>query len=146
MGIDAGAEVSYRICNDKRWEIISAQNYDAKDNCTYWVPSDLKKRAACKKIEKRMAELISQRYLVDVVLQDMNFPVLTYEFGAEKSKICPASELNNLRREPNTESSSDSLMEGNINARVTELEAQVLVLQNSIKELVGPAGKRRREG
>ncbi|KAM0149965.1 hypothetical protein ACHAPG_009094 [Botrytis cinerea] len=54
-------------------------------------------------------------------------------------------ELNDVELEPNTGSSSDILMEGNLNAKVAELEAQVSALQKSIKELTGPARKRRRE-
>ncbi|KAM0150812.1 hypothetical protein ACHAQE_008777 [Botrytis cinerea] len=88
VGIVPGTEVSYRICNNKKWEIISARNYDTDENCT---------------------------------------------------------ELNDVELEPNTGSSSDILMEGNLNAKVAELEAQVSALQKSIKELTGPARKRRRE-
>ncbi|KAF5876128.1 uncharacterized protein Bfra_002528 [Botrytis fragariae] len=150
VGITAGAEVSYRICNDQKWEIISAQNHDTKDSCIYWVPLDPVKRCACDETEKRMAQLVSQQYLVDVVFQNMIFPVLIYEPEAkstkrQKLKGFTTSELIDVWRESNTGSSSDTLMEGNTNARVAELEAQILVLKKSIKELTGPARKRRWE-
>lgn len=150
MGIVPGTEVSYRICNNKKWEIISARNYDTDKNCTYLVPSDPLKKCACEQIEKKMAQLIFQKILVDVVLQDRIFPVLIYEPEAKskkgkESKGCTTSEPNDVELEPNTGSSSDILMEGNLNAKVAELEAQVSALQKSIKELTGPARKRRRE-
>ncbi|TGO23253.1 hypothetical protein BPAE_0138g00060 [Botrytis paeoniae] len=133
----------------KKWEIISAQNYGTEKTSMHWVPSDPKRRFACEKIEKRMAQLISPQYLVDVVLQDMIFPVLIYEPEAkctkgQKSKATITNELNDVGRESNTGSSSDSLMKGNKDLRVAELEAQVSVLQKSIEELTDPANKRRR--
>ncbi|KAM0180019.1 hypothetical protein ACHAPF_002552 [Botrytis cinerea] len=108
------------------------------------------KKCACEQIEKKMAQLIFQKILVDVVLQDRIFPVLIYEPEAKskkgkESKGCTTSEPNDVELEPNTGSSSDILMEGNLNAKVAELEAQVSALQKSIKELTGPARKRRRE-
>ncbi|TEY36931.1 hypothetical protein BOTCAL_0534g00060 [Botryotinia calthae] len=129
VGIVTGAEVSYRICNNKKWEIVSAQNYDTEDNYKYWVPSDPINRCACKKIEKRMAQLIFQQFLVNVVLQNMIFPVLIYEpepksKKGKKSRGCTTTKLKDVGRESNTGSSSDTLMEGNINARVAELEAR----------------------
>ncbi|KAM0142959.1 hypothetical protein ACHAO1_000793 [Botrytis cinerea] len=150
VGIVPGTVVSYRICNNKKWEIISARNYDTDKNCTYLVPSDPLKKCACEQIEKKMAQLIFQKILVDVVLQDRIFPVLIYEPEAKskkgkESKGCTTSEPNDVELEPNTGSSSDILMEGNLNAKVAELEAQVSALQKSIKELTGPARKRRRE-
>ncbi|KAF7884939.1 hypothetical protein EAF00_010757 [Botryotinia globosa] len=144
------AEVSYRICNNGKWKIMSAQDRRPLANRIHLIPSERVERCACKEIEKNMARRMAQRYLADGILQDRIFPVLIYEPEAkstkeQKSKATAKNELNDIGRESNTESSSDTLMEGNINARVTELESRVLVLQNSIKELIGPARKRRLE-
>ncbi|TGO60679.1 hypothetical protein BOTNAR_0141g00210 [Botryotinia narcissicola] len=143
------AQVSYRICNNGKWKIMSAQEYRPMENRIHLIPSERVERCACKEIEKNMARRMAQKYLADGILQDRIFPVLIYEPEAKstkerKSKATTTNELNDIGRESNTENSSDTLMEGNISARVTELEAQVLVLQNSIKELIGPARKRSR--
>lgn len=102
------------------------------------------------RLRRKWLSLYFQKNLVDVVLQDRIFPVLIYESEAKskkgkESKGCTTSELNDVEREPNTGSSSDILIEGNLNAKVAELKAQVSALQKSIKELTGPARKRRRE-
>ncbi|KAF7942756.1 uncharacterized protein EAE97_006210 [Botrytis byssoidea] len=125
--------------------------YRPMENRIHLIPSERVEKCACKEIEKNMAQRMDQKYLADGILQDRIFPVLMYEPEAkstkeQKSKATTTNELNDIGRESNTESSSDTLMEGNINARVTELESQVLVLQNSIKELIGPVRKRRLEG
>ncbi|TGO62629.1 hypothetical protein BCON_0018g00220 [Botryotinia convoluta] len=149
-GIESGAKISYRICNNGKWKVMSAQEYDPTENRICLVPSDRVERCACKEIEKKMARRMAQQYLADIVLEDRIFPVIIYEPEAkstkgQKSKGTTTSELNDVGRESNTGSSSDTPMEGNTNLRFAELEAQVLVLQKSIEELTGPARKRRRE-
>ncbi|TGO33204.1 hypothetical protein BHYA_0260g00060 [Botrytis hyacinthi] len=147
--IESRAEVFYRICNNGKWKIMSAQEYEPREKRIHLIPSERVRRCACKEIEKKMARRMVQQHLVDFILQDRIFPVLIYEPEAkstkgQKSKATTTNELNDVGRESSTGSSSDALMEGDKDLRVAELEAQVSVLQKSIEELTGPANKRLR--
>ncbi|KAF7880625.1 uncharacterized protein EAF02_007471 [Botrytis sinoallii] len=105
-------EVSYRICNDGKWKIMSAQEYEPTKKRMHPIPSERVERCACKEIEKKMARCMAQKYLADVILQDKIFPVLIYKpevksTKGQKSKATTTNEFNDVGGESSTGSSSN---------------------------------------
>ncbi|TGO71219.1 hypothetical protein BELL_0605g00060 [Botrytis elliptica] len=110
--LELRTEVSYRICNDGKWKIMSAQEYGSTIKRMHLIPSEGVERCACKEIEKKMARRMAQQYLADVILQDRIFPVLIYEpetksTKGQTSKAVTTNELNDVGRGSSTGSSSD---------------------------------------
>ncbi|KAF7872136.1 hypothetical protein EAF04_003061 [Stromatinia cepivora] len=137
---DSDSEISYRICNDGKWEIKSAQYRNSSTYNGYWVsqwPWDL---VVCKDIDEEMARDMAERFLVEGVLKDIPFPICNYMPQAksmkEKSDGRRSDKVKDVRLESSgggsRTKSSDTLMEENSNAKLTEREAQVSMPQNSV--------------
>ncbi|KAJ8071108.1 hypothetical protein OCU04_001449 [Sclerotinia nivalis] len=153
VGTNSDGEISYRIGNDGKWEIKSAQHCRSSTYNDYWVIRLPRHLGVCEDIEKDMARDMAKRFLVKGALKDIRFPVRNFipqaKIMKEKSNGRRSNRVKDVRLKSSGGSSrvksSDTLMDEDSNVKLTEREAQVSMLQNSVQERAGPLRKRQRE-
>ncbi|CAD6443390.1 b0da1405-bc15-449d-8622-d2977aed915c [Sclerotinia trifoliorum] len=153
VGTNSDSEISYRICNEGKWEMKSAQ-YRQRSECNeYYITGLPEYLDDCKEVEEEMAQDMAKRFLVEGILADTQFPVYNYmpqaESAKEKSDGWRSNKTKDVRLESSGGSSrvksSDTLLEEESNVKLTKRKAQVLVPQNSTQERAGSSRKRNRE-